>query len=216
MPHADFIHLRVHTAYSLSEGAIKIKALVKLCDKLAMPAVGLADTGNLFGALEFSVTCADAGIQPIIGCQLAIRRDDGTPSRDGRKPEPDPLVLLCQNETGYLRLLELVSKAFLETESGETPQVGLHDLETNTDGLILLTGGALGPVGRMLAEGQKDKAEILLVRLAQAFPGRLYVELQRHSLEVEDRIEPVLVELAYKHELPLVATNEPFFADRGM
>ena len=216
MPHADFVHLRVHTAYSLSEGAIKIKALVKLCDKLAMPAVGLADTGNLFGALEFSVTCADAGIQPIIGCQLAIRRDDGTPARDGRKPEPDPLVLICQNETGYSRLLELVSKAFLETDSGETPQVGLHDLETNTDGLILLTGGALGPVGRLLAEGHKDKAEILLVRLAQAFPGRVYVELQRHSLEVEDRIEPVLVDLAYKHDLPLVATNEPFFADRGM
>jgi len=216
MPHADFIHLRVHSAYSLSEGAIKIKQLIKLCDKLAMPAVGIADTGNLFGALEFSVSCADAGIQPIVGCQVAVRRDDGTPNRDGRKPDPDWVVLLCQNETGYLRLLDLVSRAFLETDAGETPQIALHDLETQTDGLILLSGGAKGPVGRLLADGQRDKAEILLVRLAQAYPGRAYVELQRHGLEVEDRIEPALVELAYKHDLPLVATNEPFFADRDM
>ncbi|CAA7613783.1 DNA polymerase III subunit alpha [Magnetospirillum sp. SS-4] len=214
--HADFVHLRVHTAYSLSEGAIKLKQLVKLCEKMAMPAVAICDTGNLFGALEFSVSCADAGIQPIIGVQLAIRREDGPPSKDGRKPEPDWLVLLAQTEAGYLNLLKLVSKAFLETESGETPQVTLHDLETRSDGLIVLTGGPRGPVGRLLADGQADKAEIVLVRLAQAFPGRAYVELMRHDLEVEDRIEPALIELAYRHDLPLVATNEPFFADRGM
>ena len=214
--HADFVHLRVHTAYSLAEGAIKLKQLIKLCEKAAMPAVGIADTGNLFGALEFSVSCADAGIQPIVGCQVAIRREDGAPAKDGRRPEPDPLVLLCQNEAGYLNLLKLVSKAFLETDAGETPQVSLHDLETRSDGLIVLTGGPAGPVGRLLADGQADKAEIVLARLAQAFAGRTYVELMRHGLEVEDRIEPALIDLAYKHDLPLVATNEPFFADRGM
>ena len=216
MPHADFVHLRVHTAYSLSEGAIKIKQLVKLCEKMAMPAVGIADTGNLFGALEFSSACADAGIQPIVGCQLALRREDGAPARDGRRPDPDRLVLLCQDEAGYGNLLKLVSKAFLGTEAGETPQVSLHDIEQRAGGLIVLTGAAAGPVGRLLADGQGDKAEILLVRLAQAFPGRVYVELQRHGLEVEDRIEAPLVDLAYKHDLPLVATNEPFFADRAM
>jgi len=214
--HADFIHLRVHTAYSLAEGAIKLKQLIKLCEKAAMPAVGIADTGNLFGALEFSVSCADAGIQPIVGCQVAIRREDGPPSKDGRRPDPDSLVLLCQNEAGYLNLLKLVSKAFLETDAGETPQVTLHDLETRSDGLIVLTGGPAGPVGRLLAEGQADKAEIVLARLARAFAGRAYVELMRHGLEVEDRIEPALIDLAYKHDLPLVATNEPFFADRAM
>jgi DNA polymerase III subunit alpha len=214
--HADFVHLRVHTAFSLSEGAIKIKQLVKLCDKMAMPAVGIADTGNLFGGLEFSTSCADAGIQPIIGCQLAVRREDMAPTRDGRRPEPAPLVVLCQNETGYTNLLGLVSKAFLETEAGETPQITLHDLETRSDGLLVLTGGSAGLVGCLLAEGQNDKAEVLLVRLAQAFPGRVYVELQRHGLEVESRVEGPLVELAYKHDLPLVATNEPFFADRSM
>ncbi|MEW5728731.1 MAG: DNA polymerase III subunit alpha [Pseudomonadota bacterium] len=214
--HADFVHLRVHTAYSLSEGAIKIKQLAKLCEKMAMPAVGIADTGNLFGALEFSTTCADAGIQPLVGCQVAVRRDDGAPSRDGRRPEPDWVVLICQSETGYANLMKLVSKAYLETDAGETPQVTLHDLETRSEGLILLTGGVKGPVGRLLADGQKDKAEVMLARLARACPGRTYVELQRHGLEVEDRVEPALIDLAYKHDLPLVATNEPFFADRAM
>ena len=214
--HADFVHLRVHTAYSLSEGAIKIKQLTKLCDKMAMPAVGVADTGNLFGGLEFSVLCADAGIQPIIGCQLAIRRDDGAPTRDGRRPNPDNVVVICQNEAGYSHLLELVSKSFLESEPGELPQVTLHDLEIRSAGLILLTGGSAGPIGRLLADGQNDKAELLLVRFAQAFPGRAYVELQRHGLDVEDRVEGPMVDLAYKHDLPLVATNEAFFEERGM
>jgi len=213
---ADFIHLRVHTAFSLSEGAIKTKQLVKLCETFAMPAVGVADTGNLFGALEFSTGCADAGIQPIIGAQIAVSREDGVSPKDGRLPEPDTVVLLCQNETGYENLLRLVSKAFLETESGLTPQVSFADVETHADGLLLLTGGADGPVGRLLAEGQNAAARSLLERLNGAFCGRLYVELQRHGLDAENRIEPAQIDLAYALDLPLVATNEPFFSDRGM
>ncbi|MCR6632202.1 MAG: DNA polymerase III subunit alpha [Magnetospirillum sp.] len=214
--HSDFVHLRVHTAYSLSEGAIKVKQLVKLCEKMAMPAVGIADTGNLFGALEFSTSCADAGVQPIVGCQLAVRREGEGPSKDGRQPEPDWVVVLCQSEAGYANLMTLASKAYLETASGETPQVSVRELELHADGLILLTGAMSGPVNRLLTEGQNDKAEIALVRLAQAFPGRTYVELQRHGLPAEDAVEPALVALAYKHDLPLVATNEPYFPERGM
>src|SRR5215831_1699705 len=104
MPHADFVHLRVHSAYSLSEGAIRIKQLVELCKRQAMPAVAIADTGNLFGALEFALAARDAGIQPIIGCQLGIARDDPGASfnggaRIGVRPPPDQLVLLAQDET---------------------------------------------------------------------------------------------------------------------
>jgi len=214
--HADFVHLRVHSAYSLSEGAIKLKQLVKLCQTMAMPAVGIADTGNLFGALEFSIGCADAGIQPIIGVQLAIRRTDGAPSRDGRRPDPDSLVLLCQSEAGYLNLLKLVSKSFLETEAGESPQVSLDDLARHAEGLIALSGGPAGPVGRLLADGQGPAAEAMARRLAGIFPGRFYIELMRHGLPVEEKIEPGLLDLAYALDLPLVATNQPFFADRGM
>jgi DNA polymerase III subunit alpha len=222
MPIADFVHLRVHTAYSLSEGAIKTKQLVKLCQSQAMPAVAITDTGNLFGALEFSTACAEAGIQPIIGVQLAIRREDdgekgfGQGRDQGRKPEPDQLVVLVQNADGYANLMKLVSKAFLETDGGETPQVSLDALESLAGGLIALTGGPQGTVGRLLAEGRPDKADAALEKLARIFPGRLYVELQRHGLEVEDLIEPALVDMAYARELPLVATNEPFFADEGM
>ena len=127
MPHADFIHLRVHSAYSLSAGAIKVKQLVTLCKESKMPAVAITDTGNLFGALEFAQACIDAGIQPIIGCELALRRaePEGRGLRPGAVPEPDRLLMLVQSEAGYRNLSALVSKAFLETPSGETPQVEL-------------------------------------------------------------------------------------------
>src|SRR5688500_5840263 len=113
MTHADFVHLRVHSAYSLSEGAIHVKALVKLCVERRMPAVALTDTGNLFGALEFSEEAAKAGIQPITGCALAVARE--TERRPGRRPEPERMVFLAQDQAGYANLLKLSSKAYLET-----------------------------------------------------------------------------------------------------
>src|SRR5258706_3996806 len=161
MTHADFVHLRVHSAYSLSEGALKVKELVKLCVGQAMPAVAIADTGNLFGALEFAGAAAEAGVQPIIGCQLGLRRSDGG-GRPGVPSPPDSLVLLVQTEAGYRNLLRLVSRSFLETESHEAPQIGLADLEGATDGLIALTGGPAGVVGRLLAEGQGPAAAAAL------------------------------------------------------
>ncbi|MEM7653490.1 MAG: PHP domain-containing protein, partial [Pseudomonadota bacterium] len=138
--HADFVHLRVHSAYSLSEGAIKVKDMVKLAVDAAMPAVAVCDTGNLFGALEFSFAARDSGVQPIIGCLLGVTRDDAD-QRLARRPPPDRLPVLVQNETGYLNLLHLVSKAFLDSDGGDDPQVALADMEGHTDGLIALTGG---------------------------------------------------------------------------
>ena len=217
MPHADFVHLRIHSAYSLSEGALKIPDLVALCAREAMPAVAVTDTGNLFGVMDFAPAAAEAGIQPIVGCQIALRREAGDGSLNGgAAPAPDQLVLLAQNEAGYNNLLKLLSKSYMETEGGEAPQVSLGDLETLGAGLIALTGGPAGPVGRLLADGQNAAAEAILERLSGIFEGRLYVELMRHGLEIEKRIEATLVELADKHGLPLVATNEAFFAGRGM
>src|SRR3954464_8431439 len=125
MAHSPFVHLRVHSAYSLSEGAIKIAKLAALCAANDMPAVALTDTRNLFGALEFSSECTKVGVQPIIGCQIAVRREDVNTGhgQSARAPEPDALVLLCQNPAGYANLIKLVSKSFLETPSGETPQI---------------------------------------------------------------------------------------------
>src|SRR5438270_3602381 len=212
MPLADFIHLRVHSAFSLSAGAIKIKELVQLCRSEAMPAVAITDSGNLFGALEFATTCAEAGVQPIIGCEIALSSNGG--ARNGRAAEPDRIVLLVQSETGYRNLMALVSRAFLDGEAGAEPAVALADLALENDGLSCLAGGAAGPVGLLLAEGQTEAAEAALLALKDIFPGRLYIEVQRHGLPEELRSEEGLVDLAYAHDLPLVATNDAYFPDR--
>ena len=219
--HAPFVHLRVHTAYSLAEGALRIPQLVALCRERRMPAVAITDTGNLFGALEFALAAAEAGVQPIIGCQLAVSRDGGGDGaafarRAVVAPAPDELVVLAQNEAGYRNLLSLVSQAFLESDPSQTAQLHLDDLDGRSDGLIALTGGTKGAVGRLLADGQGPLAAEALGRLQQLFPDRLYVELQRHGDAVEDKIEAGLIDLAYRNDLPLVATNEAFFADKEM
>ena len=214
MPHADFVHLHVHTAYSLSEGAIRIPELVKLCRAKRMPAVAITDTGNLFGALEFSSACRGAGVQPIIGTSIALRLKDTEPG-ELRAPEPDRIVLLAQDETGYGNLMKLSSLSFLATPGGATPQVAVADLAKMAEGVIALTGGVTGPVDTFIAKGQVDAAEGLLLRLNKIFPGRLYVELQRYG-ERASASETQLLNLAYRHALPVVATNEAFFADAGM
>src|SRR6202167_5735947 len=215
----DFIHLRAHSAYSLSAGAIKIKDLVELCRRHAMPAVAMTDSGNLFGALEFAIAASESGVQPLIGCELGIRwpESEGNgrlTARTGPALPPDPVVLLVQSPAGYGNLLKLVRKSHLETDAGETPQVDIGVLEGMSEGLICLSGGPGGPVGRLLNEGQNEAAHAVLKRLAGIFPGRFYVELMRHNLPAEDRIEATLIELAYRHDLPLVATNDVYFAKR--
>src|SRR5688572_14666501 len=215
MAFADFVHLRVHSAYSLSEGALKPKQLVELARRQQMPAVAVTDTGNLFGAMEFSSYAKDAGVQPIAGCLMSVTRPD-EPEGPGMRPPPDQLVLLVQNEAGYRNLMKLSSDAFLGTEPGLIPQVSLSNLTAHAEGLLALTGGVAGEVGRHLLENRADAARISLDRLKGIFPGRLYVEIQRHGAPQENQIEEVLIELAYATDLPLVATNDVFFSDEGM
>ena len=213
MTAASFIHLRAHSAYSLSEGALTIKDLVALCQDHAMPAVAITDTGNLFGALEFAMAAAGSGVQPIIGIQVAIARTAG--GRSVTLENADQLVLLAQNETGYQNLLKLASKPYLSGDEVGDPVIELNDLNGLTDGVIAMTGGPCGGVARLIGEGQAQAANHLLEHLQQLYPGRLYIEIHRHGLGIEDQTEPGLIDLAYKHNLPLVATNEAFFADRG-
>ncbi len=217
MPHAGFVHLSVHSAYSLLEGAIKIPDLVALCQRHAMPAVAVTDSGNLFGALEFALAAVEAGVQPIIGCRIGLAREDDQPlGSPAARPAPDRIALLVQDQTGYRNLMKLVSRSFLETPPGEPAQVSLADLEAFGAGLIALGGGPAGPVGRRLLDGQDEAAEAALRGLARIFPGRLYVEVMRHGLAEEAGIEDRLVDLAYALDLPLVATNEVFFAEAEM
>ncbi|WP_127903077.1 DNA polymerase III subunit alpha [Solirhodobacter olei] len=209
-----FIHLRLHTEYSLLEGAVPVKKLIGLCQKAEMPAVAVTDTNNLFCALEFSTLAAGAGLQPIIGCQVSLTYD---PVQPGERPrDPAPVVLLAQTETGYRNLMKINSCLYL-TKPGLLPQVTLEELEEHAEGLICLSGGPDGPVGRLLQAGQRPKAEALMARLAAIFPTRLYVELQRHRgedgavPEAERLTERGHVEMAYAMALPLVATNDVYF-----
>jgi DNA polymerase III subunit alpha len=210
MPHADFVHLRVHSAYSLSEGAIKAEKIPALAFEANMPAAAITDTANLFGALEFSQACAAKGIQPIIGCQIALSRTDNP-----RLP-PDPIVLLAQDAIGLDNLQRLSTRGFLETDPGLKPQLAFDTIAQHAAGLILLTGGATGPLARLMAEGQKPEAERLMARFAEAFPDRVAMELHRHGLDRERALEPGLIALADAAGIPLVATNDCYFASPDM
>ena len=175
-----FIHLRVHTEYSLLEGAVRLKSLPTLCQAAEMPAVAITDTNNMFAALEFSVSASAAGIQPIMGCQVDLNFLPAQPGE--RHTDPAPLVLLAQSEAGYEHLMKLNSCLYLGKQ-GLRPQITLDELQSHSADLICLTGGPNGPVGRLLQANQRDAAEALLTRLAGMFPNRLYVELQRHPGE---------------------------------
>lgn len=212
-----FVHLRLHSAYSLLEGAIRLKELPKLARVNHMPAVAVTDTGNLFGALEASQTLAGAGIQPITGCSLALDLElEAEPGgRRNERFEPDGAVaLLVQNETGYANLMKLTSEAFLKSDGTDAPHVKISTLEGLSDGLICLTGGPESPINKMIVAGQPEAAKTVLQRLARAFPDRLYVELQRHGMREEAEAEGPLIDFAYALDLPLVATNECFFTSR--
>ncbi|MFY2825639.1 DNA polymerase III subunit alpha [Ruegeria sp. MALMAid1280] len=213
-----FIHLRVHTEYSLLEGAVRLKKLPALCEKMEMPAVAVTDTNSMFSALEFSVTASGAGVQPIMGCQVDLTYLQAQP---GEKPKaPAPLVLLAQSEVGYENLMKLSSCLYVD-KGGQLPQVTLEELADRSDGLICLTGGPDGPVGMLLQQGQRPAAEALVDQLAAMFPDRLYIELQRHpgedgQPETERLTERGHVEMAYAKNLPLVATNDVYFPTTDM
>jgi DNA polymerase-3 subunit alpha len=200
-----FIHLRARSAYSLLQSAVQVKALVKLAAKHEMPALGLTDSNNLFGALEFSEAAAEAGVQPIVGLALNVKGDGGV---DG------VLALCAQTGAGYANLMRLSSAAYLESDSHDEPHVAFERVLTHADGLIALTGGGDGALAQLLAEGKRDIAEGALKRLAAAFDNRLYVELHRHGELIEVETEGALIEFAYALGLPLIAANDIRFEKR--
>lgn len=210
-----FIHLRVRSAYSLLEGAIRIPQLADLCRERRMPAVALTDTNNLFGALEFSETLSGAGVQPIVGCTLSVARDERGLGEARREPIGS-VAVLAQDETGYKNLMQLSSRAYLKVRSDESAYVPLSDLEAYNEGLILLSGGPDGPVNRLVVDGAKEEAVALLRRFKNAYTDRFYIELQRHGLDSERMAEPFLLNEAYALGAPVVATNEAYFPTPDM
>lgn len=213
MSSAGFVHLHVHSAYSLLKGSIKVQKLAELAKADHQPALALTDTDNMFGALEFSEKLAGYGIQPIIGCELTVDFGDIDPNaRTPLASAPSRIVLLAAREAGYLSLMKLNSRAFLETPVNQAPHIKVDWLKGETEGVIALTGGPDGSIAQALAFDHADLAAQRCERLAELFGDRLYIELQRHGVDAERRIEPGLIDLAYAKGLPLVATNEPYFA----
>src|SRR6478672_7409270 len=213
MSSAGFVHLHVHSAYSLLKGSIKIAKLGELAKADRQPALALTDTDNMFGALEFSDKMAGYGIQPIIGCELAVDFGDVDPNaRNALAAGPSRIVLLAARERGYCSLMRLNSRAFLETPVHQSPHIKFDWLECDAEDLIALTGGPDGPISLALNADQSPLAAVRCERLASLFGDRLYIELQRHGVDKERRVEAGLIDLAYAKGLPLVATNEPYFA----
>jgi DNA polymerase-3 subunit alpha len=209
-----FVHLHVHSSYSLLEGALTIARLAELAKKDRQPALALTDTDNMFGALEFSEKMAGAGIQPIVGCALGVDFGD----HDNRGAAVGEgfarIVLLAAREDGYRSLMRLCSRAYLDTEQTERPHIKLAWLAEESNGLVALSGGPNGPLDKAIIAGQSPLALTRCEELQRLFGDRLYIELQRHGMPAERTAEPALIELAYARGVALVATNEPFFATR--
>ena len=197
-----FVHLRVHSAYSLSESTLHIKQLASLAHQLEMPALAITDSFNMFGAYEFSKQMAGKGVKPVIGVSVLLADEQGNGN----------IVLLAQNEAGYIRLSQLVSDALLNNDPMSKPVLEFASLAENTEELIVLTGGYFdGFVGQPAAEHHSALAEQRLTKLKACFGDRVYIELQRHGRNFEREAEQMLLELADRHEVMLVATNDCHF-----
>ncbi|WP_027486198.1 DNA polymerase III subunit alpha [Allorhizobium undicola] len=205
-----FVHLRVHSAYSLLEGALPLKKILGKAVSDQQPAIAITDTNNLFVALEFSQKALGDGIQPIIGCQLSIDMEDVAEDKRGLGKFP-AIVLLAADEGGYERLVDLVSRAYLAGDNSQAVHIKLSWFaDIGAEGLILLTGASGGPVDLALKEGHIAQAERRLTALKGFFGNRLYVELQRQK-GYDRQHEARMVEMAYAQDIALVATNEAFF-----
>lgn len=204
--------MHVHSAYSLSQGAIKVPQIPELCQRHAMPAVAITDTDNLFGVMDIAKTCTTAGIQPIIGSQVSVRLPLSL-----NQVLRAPLVFLVQNRTGYEHLMALSTQSYRSPYlATEGPSIALEDLEEHHEGLLCLTGGHSGLLGQLLLRKEKPLAEKTLNLLKRLFPDRLYLELMRQQLPDERETESQFLGWALKESLPLVATNDVYFGDARM
>src|SRR5689334_1016631 len=176
---AEFVHLRVHSAFSLLEGALQPDEIATLCKRYRMPAVAITDTNNLFGAIDLNDALTKAGVQQIVGIQLALSTESAEQQKSrvlmgGARTADGVIVLLAQTELGYANLMKLTSKGFLEVKPGEPPHVSLDTLEQYSKGLIALTGGPKGVINRLLIAGQHEAAGALFARYKAIFGDRLY------------------------------------------
>ncbi|MFO0616073.1 MAG: DNA polymerase III subunit alpha [Polyangiaceae bacterium] len=220
---SSFVHLHVHSQYSLLDGAVRVKDLAKRAKTLGMDAVALTDHGNMFGAIQHYLACKDAGVRPILGCEVNVVRESAEPPpvRAGASADVAPdlpidhLVLLAGSAEGYSNLVRIVSAGHLDPRSSQGPSLAEATIEANKKGVLGLTGCLGGVVAQRVLEQGRDAGLAALDRLRSRFePGNLYVELQDHGLPEQPVVNGILVEMAAALGLPTVATNDTHFMTR--
>ena len=202
----EFIHLKIHTQYSICEGALRTSELAKYCRENKIKAAGLSDSNNLCGALEFSELLAKSKTQPIIGTQINIQY----------KEYIGKISLIVKDLQGYKNLIKLSSKSFLEIKDDELPHCQIEDLEKNSEGLILLTGSIDGFFGKLFLKNLTDEIILLLKKFKEFYKNNLYLEIQRHNDQGEKLFEKFLLNLSEELELPIIATHEVFYLNKDM
>ena len=213
-PVTPFVHLHLHSQYSLLDGAIRIEDLVSKAKQYQMPALAITDHGNMFGAVEFYLKCKKAGIKPIIGCELYIAPDSRF-SKDskGISDAAYHLILLCQNLEGYKNLSYLTSAGYKEGFYYR-PRVDRALLEQHSEGLIALSACLKGEVAMQCGRGKMEDALETARWYSQLFPDRYYIEIQENTLPEQDVVNQRLLEVARELNLPLVATNDCHYLNR--
>ncbi len=214
-----YVPLRNHSTYSLCLGAIRIAELVDGAKEMNIPAIGIADSQNLFGALEFSLACKKTGIQPILGCEMLVNFENaGQKNFSNLDFEKSlyKLPLIARNEEGYRNLMFLVSQSFLQRKTGISPHIDFSLLQSRCKGLIALSGAVDGVIGKMLLNQQEKNLGNLIDKLLESFGSDFYLEITRHGFEEEEKLEPEFIDLAYRRSIPLVATNDAYFLNEEM
>jgi DNA polymerase-3 subunit alpha len=204
---STFVHLRLHTDYSLVDGLVRIETLAEAVAEAGMPAVAVTDQCNLFALVKFYRAAMAAGVKPIAGVDLFVQGDSD-------RHRPSRLVLLCQDQAGYLNLTRLVSRAYVEGQSHGVPIVRRDWLADGAAGGLIALSGGQGEIGQALAAGHGERAAELLGAWQALFPGRFYLELQRTGRPGEEEFIHQAVELAARHAVPVVATNDVRFLRR--
>ena len=202
----EFNHFKIHTQYSICEGAIKIENLKNFCKDKKISSLGISDTRNLCGALEFAENISKAGTQPIIGTQINFKFEDTT----------GLLPLIALNEQGYKRIIELSSRSYLENDALSEPHLNIKELFNNNEGVVLLSGTIHGLFGKLFEKGRLDEIAKLYKNLLSEFNEHFYLEIQRHGDQNEISFEKFNLEQSSKIKIPIIATNEVYYLTQDM
>ena len=202
----SFNQIKIHSQYSICEGALKIENRKEYCKKNKVQSVGLSDTYNLSGALEFSENISSVGTQPIIGSQVQFKF----------KNTYGLIPLIAKNYNGYKNIIELSSKAYLENDDNDQPHCSIEDLTKYSDGIIVLSGAINNLIGNMFNKGLFEELDELITILNNNFKENFYLEIQRHDDKNEKEFEFFNLNVSKKYQIPIIATNEVYYLNKEM